>query len=98
RIFHIRKSIFDLRLTAIGEDNLLIAPALPAQTQAGSCSPLRGRKVLKAKPERKAPRGTRARWASKDPKETLEQPDHKVRKGIRDPLVRRDLPDLAEAV
>src|SRR5437879_8521163 len=28
RIFHIRKSIFDLRLTAIGEDNLLIAPAL----------------------------------------------------------------------
>src|SRR5438552_14699572 len=28
RIFHIRKRTLDLRLTAIGEDNLLIAPAL----------------------------------------------------------------------
>src|SRR5437016_12874840 len=27
-IFHIRKRTLDLRLTAIGEDNLLIAPAL----------------------------------------------------------------------
>src|SRR6266576_7279749 len=27
-IFHIRKGTLDLRLTAIGEDNLLIAPAL----------------------------------------------------------------------
>jgi hypothetical protein len=32
-IFHVRKGILDLRLTAIGQDNLLIAPVLLVSEQ-----------------------------------------------------------------
>lgn len=33
RVLHVRKSVLDLRLTAVGEHDLLIAPAMPVSEE-----------------------------------------------------------------
>src|SRR6266478_683976 len=78
---------------------ILPIPSLPAQTQPGSCSPLRGRKVLKAKPERKAPKAFRDRWVfrvRKDCKDPQDPQGHKDPPALPEPQATPVPPDRQE--